>query len=152
MTEVKRIRRVRRIAFEIVNQKPPQINQFSQYAQDGRQLRRRYQHAQNIYRGKGGQTYYDVGFQNGNSQVYVWYWDGTIVHAEGPFPDGSQPHVDHLSQFGTLPLTAFKGRYDASSGQISVQVPPRFQHRELPPKLLTDLKRKFPNSTALHVF
>lgn len=92
----------------------------------------------------------DVGEESG---YYVWAWVDGGLDVRGPY---GGPHGDESATHGTLwghnqtDLT-YKGRYDEGTGEVSVVVPSRWEHREVPSSLISRLEQRF-KPTNIHLF
>jgi len=87
---------------------------------------------------------------------YAWvYIDGDIdiekLDGESSFWEQGHGDVERWDGFKWSRL--FKGRYDPSTGKISI-VPPTgiARYRPVPDFIIRELKRKFPKSQSIHVF
>ncbi len=101
-------------------------------------------------RSPGHGTYYDIG--HGEKGYLLWIWlGGEIVTSHVAEGDGSDDELYHDILWPNVSSSAFAGRFEVDTGELSVVVPLRWQHRPVPESLLDALERKF-QPKNIHIY
>lgn len=110
--------------------------------------------------------YLEVGHRGGDSdRFFLWVWRGGKIetHRDPDLSDNwEEEYQGWLNEPGSIVHehvwneeeleNLYRGRYDADTGHLSVLIPLKWEHREVPNSLLSALYKKFPGVNKVFVF
>lgn len=95
-----------------------------------------------------GHGWYDVNSENPN---YLWHYSNGDIVSEEQCPD----ELSHPSVFTDYKLnTSFSGRFESSSGRVTVYRPEQgsAHYRPVPKSILFKLYQKFPEIKQIYIY
>jgi hypothetical protein len=98
--------------------------------------------------------YFDIGHGplGIKRSYYIWAWIKGQLDVKGPYTSHWGESPDHVDIWGEESMySAYRGRYDELTGEVSVVVPDRWQHRDIPDALTSRLEQQF-KPKSIHLF
>ncbi len=98
--------------------------------------------------------YMEIGhdFENFDTNI-LWVFQGGVIRTIKQNEIKDERHIDHISAFpGIDQDRMYSGRFEPSTGRLSIIKPNQARFYDIPNKLIRCLYEKFPNIKEIHIF